>query len=244
MDIKQLEQKKTLLDSHRPLPPELINNLQEWFDIELTYTSNAIEGNTLTRQETALVVEKGLTVKGKPLKDHLEATNHTNALHLIKSLVNLKPSDLTESQLLEIHASVLKGIDDPHAGKYRKVSVRIAGSTVVFPSALKVPDLMHVFMQWVQSIDLDPLTHAAMAHYKLVSIHPFIDGNGRTARLLMNLILMMSGYPPAIIKPEDRLDYINALESAQLGGTLDPFIDLILQAVDNSLDIYLDALSN
>ena len=103
---------------------------------------------------------------------------------------------------------------------------------------------MHEFMQWLQSIDLDPLTHAAMAHYKLVSIHPFIDGNARTARLLMNLILIMSGYPPAIIKPEDRLDYINTLESVQLGGAINPFIDLNFQAVDNSLNIYLDAPSN
>ncbi len=242
MDYKELDQKKQLLDSHRPLPPELVKNLEEWFTVELTYTSNAIEGNTLTRQETALVVEKGLTVKGKPLKDHLEATNHVNALHLVHGLILLKHQELKESHLLGIHAAILKSIDDPNAGKYRRVSVRIAGSTVTFPDALQVPDLMREFIDWLQAAKLHPVELAILAHYKLVTIHPFVDGNCRTARLLTNLLLMMFGYPPAVICPEDRLEYINALESAQLGGSLDAFRDVVEQSVNTSLDAYLSSL--
>lgn len=244
MKYDLLTHKKNQLDSHRPLPPALVTNLAEWFRVELTYTSNALEGNTLTRRETALVVEKGLTVGGKSLKEHLEAANHAHALDFIYGLTKRPPASITENDILHIHNVILKGIDDDNAGHYRNVPVRISGSAVILPNPRKVPDKMQAFIAWLQQADLHPVLLAAEAHYELVTIHPFVDGNGRTARLLMNMILMMSGYPPAIIRPQDRLAYIGALEKAQLGGPKESYLKLITQAASRSLDIYLQAVQN
>jgi Fic family protein len=191
MIYEKLHKKKQELDSHRPLAKALLNNLNDWFRVELTYTSNAIEGNTLTRQETALVVEKGLTVGGKSLKEHLEATNHASALNWVMDLVNKPTKHLTENDILHLHYLILKGIDDENTGHYRNVAVRISGSTVILPNSRKVPDLMANFAKWMQQCEIDPIELAALAHYELVTIHPFVDGNGRTARLLMNLMSLL-----------------------------------------------------
>jgi Fic family protein len=241
-----LSTKKAELDQHRPLPPELVTNLDDWFRVELTYTSNAIEGNTLTRQETALVVEKGLTVRGKSLSEHLEAHNHAKALDFVKSLIGKPSSQITEIDILTIHGLILQGIDDPNAGRYRSVPVRISGSMVVLPNHMKVARLMAEFVtNTLQRADkYHPIALATLAHYELVTIHPFADGNGRTARLLMNLILMQNGYPPAIISKRQRERYISSLEQAQLGGSRDTFDQLIAKAVERSLDIYLKAVRN
>lgn len=245
MKCDDLTEMKVLLDEYRPLPEALVRNLDEWFRVELTYTSNAIEGNTLTRRETALVVEKGLTVGGKSLTEHLEATNHAGAIDWIRKQVERKPQNVTQRDILELHALVLKGVDDTNAGRYRNVAVRISGSAVVLPNPLKVPDLMEEFADWLsQSRELHPVELAAEAHYRLVTIHPFVDGNGRTARLLMNMILIMSGYPTAIIRKRERLTYIGALEKAQLGGSKENFLAIISKAVKRSFDIYLKALSD
>lgn len=242
MKYDQLTQKKHLLDQYRPLPKALVQNLDDWFRIELTYTSNAIEGNTLTRRETALVVEKGLAVGGKSLKEHLEATNHAHALDWVNELVKRLPAQINEKDVLYIHELILKGIDDASAGHYRNVPVRIAGSTVILPNPRKVLDLMTDFTFWLQQTsELHPIEFAAEAHYQLVTIHPFVDGNGRTARLLMNMILLMHGYPFAIIRKRDRLAYLAALEQAQLGGSKEAYLQLIAKSVDRSLDIYLKA---
>lgn len=241
--LQALTEKKQKLDSFRPLPLELVRNLDEWFKIELTYTSNAIEGNTLTRAETALVVEKGLTVQGKSLKEHLEATNHAQALDYIKTLVTQKRQDLTLTTIFTIHSLILKKIEESNAGRYRTQHVRLTGSETILPNPVKVPDLMSQFIKWLTGNNRDHIVKiSADAHYKFVTIHPFTDGNGRTARLLMNLLLMQEGYPPAIIRKEDRLAYINDLEKAQTGGDLDDFYNVIYEAVDRSLDIYLEAL--
>lgn len=240
--IARLEEKRQKIQKFCPLPQELIKNLEEWFRIELTYTSNAIEGNTLTRQETALVVEKGLTVEGKTLKEQLEAVNHAEALSYIKTLAGKKTTDIGEKQIKEIHRIILRGIDDRNAGAYRDVSVRIAGSRVIMPNPLKVPRLMDEFIRWLHSCKNQPVKVAALAHFKLVSIHPFVDGNGRCARLLMNLILIQNGFPAAIIKKEDRLKYINSIENGQLNNKLDDYYKIIYDALDYSLDIYLNAL--
>lgn len=242
MDYEKLINKKFELDQYRPLPQALVKNLDDWFLVELTYTSNAIEGNTLTRAETALVVEKGLTIGGRSLKEHFEANNHAHALGWVKTLVSKPISDISEDIILQIHRYILEAIDDTNAGYYRNISVRISGSPVILPNPRKIPDLMVDFIEWLRSSTQNPIELAALAHYKFVTIHPFVDGNGRTARLLMNLILMIYGYPPAIIRPEDRLEYIKSLESAQLGGSLDKYIALIARAVERSLDIYLKAV--
>ncbi len=242
MNLSDLTRKKALLDTYRPLPPALVKNLEQWFLVELTYTSNAIEGNTLTRKETALVVEKGLTVSGKSLAEHLEATNHAAALRHIMALARSKTKKLTESALLDIHDAILRGVADSHAGRYRSVPVRISGSMVVLPNPRKVPELMEQFIRTLASDKTShPVLLAAEAHYQLVTIHPFVDGNGRTARLLMNLILMQHGYPPALIRARDRLKYIQSLETAQLGGSKEAFYGIIREAVERSLDIYLNA---
>jgi len=235
--------KKQRLDAYKPLPADLVKNLEEWFRIELTYTSNAIEGNTLTRQETALIVDEGITVEGKSLQEHLEAINHNKALDFVKTLADKKRQDITEADILNIHQIILEKIDDTNAGRYRTVSVRLKGSETVLPNSVKVPELMKDFMTWLHADNNDhPVKIAADAHFKFVSIHPFIDGNGRTARLLMNLLLEQSGYTPAVIRKEDRGIYIKSLEEAQTKNDLNNYYQCIYESVDRSLDIYLEAL--
>ncbi len=244
MNYDRLTKKKACLDEFRPLSAALAGNLDDWFRVELTYTSNAIEGNTLTRRETALVIEKGLTVGGKSLTEHLEATNHAHALDWIREQIKRKPTSLTGKDILHIHEVILKGIDEANAGHYRSIPVRLSGSTVILPNARKVPDLMAEFVEWLgKDQELHPIELAAEAHYRLVTIHPFVDGNGRTGRLLMNLILLMTGYPVAIIRKRDRLSYIGSLEEAQLGGSKDNYHTIIAKAVERSLDIYLNAVT-
>lgn len=242
--LTTLEKKKQRLDAYRPFSVDLATNLREWFKIELTFTSNAIEGNTLSRAETALVIEKGLTVDGKTLQEHLEAVNHAQAFEWIMQQIDTKKQDITESVILTLHQLILQKIDDTNAGRYRTVPVRIAGSTVIMPNAMKVPELMREFVSWLHNSDTNPLALAIDAHLKLVSIHPFVDGNGRTARLLMNLLLIQAGYPPAIIRKEDRKQYIATIEKAQLGGSLADYYALMYEAIDRSLDIYLNALED
>jgi len=244
MDYSPLTAKKEQIDQFRPLPAALVKNLEEWFLIELTYTSNALEGNTLTRKETAAVVEKGLTIGGKSLVEHLEAANHAKALTDTMALAGSKTSDLTENDILTIHNTILRGIDDDNAGHYRSIPVRISGSPVVLPNPKRVPDHMQQFITEITAENnKHPVELAAQAHYQLVTIHPFVDGNGRTARLLMNLILLQHGYPPALIRTRDRMKYISSLEKAQLGGPDLDYHKVIYDAANRSLDIYLNAVS-
>lgn len=240
-----LSEKKQKLDQFRPLPKELVSNLENWFKVELTYTSNALEGNTLTRQETAVVVEKGLTIGGKSLVEHLEATNHAAALGKVVQIAQLETARISEHTILDLHSTILHGIDDANAGRYRSIAVRISGSKVVLPNPAKVPTLMAEFVQEIGNrLDWHPVALAAEAHYQLVTIHPFIDGNGRTARLLMNLILLQNGYPPALIRKRDRVPYLNSLEKAQLGGSQDDYHAIIAKGVSRSFDIYFQALDS
>ena len=249
MDYKKLTEKKQKLNKHRPLNPHLIKNLDEWFKIELTYTSNAIEGNTLSRSETALVVEKGITIGGKSIVEHLEANNTAAALDFVREQIKIKPHQIKEKTVLKIHEIILGKINQENAGFYRRVPVRISGSSVVLPNWSKVNSLMNEFFLWLeQETKMHAVELAAEAHYRLVTIHPFIDGNGRTARLLMNMILMMKGYPPAIIRKKDRLAYLNSLEKAQLNqgvkNSKKDYFKLIIDAVNRSLDIYLKAVNH
>ena len=234
-------EKKEQLDTYRPLPPALVTNLDAWFTIELAYTSNAIEGNTLSKSETALVVEKGLTVGGKTLREHLEAVNHVIAFDLIKHLVPLTKQDITLNDILDIHRIILKSIDDAHAGVWRTIAVKLSHSNMILPSPMVLPDIMNDFLAWLHETQEHIVKIAADAHYKFVAIHPFVDGNGRTARLFMNLLLMQAGYPPVAIGKEDRSAYINALEKADLTHDMSDFYVLIFTALERSLDIYLEA---
>ncbi len=245
--LKRLTQKKKELDRKKLLSPEVLKSLEGWLKIELTYSSNAIEGNTLTRLETAEVVERGVSavLKGKPLKDQLEAINHAKAVEFIRSLVKNKKSHqfITEEDIKKIHRIILAGINDEWAGRYRESEVFIKGSSVEFPQPHKVPYHMAEFVQWLETQqDSHPVRVAADAHFKLVSIHPFVDGNGRTARLLMNLIMLINGYPVAIIRNEDRTGYLEAVNLGQTKGDLEMFYAVIEEAEERSLEAYLSAV--
>jgi Fic family protein len=181
--LNQIDALKARLDRLHPLPPELVDNLREVYDIRLTYHSNAIakgrsstnEGNTLTQSETQIVVEKGITIGGKPLKDHLEAINHVEAIDFIRNLA-VEERTISEWDIRQIHGLVCKG--ERGAGGYRTVNVMAAGSNYRYPDAILVPELMQGFGEWQQSAPaLHPVELAAEIHYRLVTIHPFSDGN-------------------------------------------------------------------
>ncbi|HXW86471.1 MAG TPA: Fic family protein, partial [Candidatus Bathyarchaeia archaeon] len=225
--LHAVDAKKAHLDSLRPLPEELDHHLDEWTAIELTYNSNALEGNTLSLKETALVVEYGLTIGGKTVREHLEAINHVHAYNFVKECATKSRTDLSLADIFDIHRLILKAIDDKNAGRLRMVSVGIKGTNIVFPSPLQLHDLMNQFMTWLHEAQGHPIIIAADAHYKLVSIHPFIDGNGRTSRLLMNLLLLQTGYTPAIIDVEKRKEYIDALEQYRTAQNPDAFYSLM-----------------
>lgn len=244
--LQLLSEKKNKLDLFKPLPDEIINNLEDWFRVELTYSSNAIEGNTLTRIETAEIIEKGIsaTISGQSLKDQLEAVNHAKALEYIKQLgIELRGHQfITENHIRQIHQIILTGIEDKWAGKYRQTRVMIRGTDLELPEGFQVPDLMHEFAAWLQDQQEEhPVKIAAEAHLKFETIHPFIDGNGRVGRLLMNLILVLNGFPMAIIKNEERTAYLKALNIAQTQQDNTFLYQLFADAVERSLDIYLEA---
>lgn len=237
---------KSILENKRRLS-ELLKNkdnydvLYGWLKTELAYTSNAIEGNTLTRRETTLAIEENMTSGAKPLVHYLEAVNHAKAFELIMELAKDKHT-ITVKDVLAIHKRILTGIDDANAGFYRNVPVRISGSRTVLPNPLKVPDLMEMFNQWLTTTDEDVVYKAINAHYRLVTIHPFKDGNGRTARLLMNLILMQAGFTPTIIRKIDRKRYLDALEKYQTTGNAEQYHNLMLAALNRSLKTAIDML--
>jgi Fic family protein len=236
----QLREKKARLDRLRPLIPKSLEALAAWYDVELTYSSNAIEGNTLTRSETAIVLEKGLTIGGKPLKDHLEAIGHRDALGFVRSLA-AAGERLREIDIREIHRLIMARIDRDEAGRYSTHQRAIAGSPLVLPSPAEIPPLMGNFAIWLATAPAGPET-AFEAHARLVAIHPFSDGNGRTARLLMNLLLMQAGYPPVVIGPEHRAAYIDALQAMQLKSDAGPYQRFMARRLEAGLDHHLEML--
>lgn len=242
LHFAQADQLKAKLDARRPLPPEVVQNLREDLNLRWTYHSNAIEGNTLTLKETKVVLE-GITIGGKTMREHLEAINHREAIHFVEELVQ-KNDPLSEWTIKSIHQLVLKNIDDVHAGVYRKTNVYISGADHVPPDAVHVPAEMEQFISWYQneSGELHPVERAARVHSDFVKIHPFIDGNGRASRLLMNLELMKTGYPPAILPVNKRLEYYEALDAAHIRKDFSPFLKLITQIVADGFKPYFHAL--
>ncbi len=243
--LNLISERKRQLDALSPLSPLTQKELDEWFKVELTYSSNAIEGNTLTRIETAEVLSRGVAavISGKPLKDQLEAVNHAKALEFIKQLAKTRRGHqfITEQDIKDIHKIILSGIDDNWAGVYRQTEVFIRGSEAQFPQPHAVPYAMGEFINWLSGIQGEhPVKIAADAHFKLVTIHPFIDGSGRTSRLLMNLVLIMHGYPMTVIRNEDRVAYLETFNQAREKKNLQPFYDLVEMAVLRSLDAYLN----
>lgn len=234
--------KKKTLDSFRPPPPQVVQKLREQMQIEFTYNSNAIEGNTLSLRETQLIIQEGITIHGKSLKEHLEARNHPEAIAYIEKLAQ-KRSEIEQEDILQIHKLLMRGIDNQNAGKYRTGQVRVAGATFMPPKADKIQPMINELLQTISQNpdELTPIELTAFFHHKLVYIHPFLDGNGRTARLLMNAILISNGYPFTVLLKVDRPKYLRALSEAD-NRNLVPFANFVARSVERSLDMYLLAL--
>lgn len=242
MDFAHLDALKTRLDGLRPLPPAVVRNLHEDLVLRWTYHSNAIEGNTLSLMETKVVLE-GITVGGKRLREHFEAINHRDAILYVEDIVR-EGEALSEWQIRNIHRLVLKNIDDDNAGRYRTINVTIAGARHTPPDQLQVPERMAAFVIWYDGSaqQLHPVERAARVHADFVGIHPFVDGNGRTSRLLMNLELLKAGFPPVVIAVEQRLRYYEALDQAHTEGDYGDFISLIAECAEQGFQPYWRAL--
>ncbi|MFH0819354.1 MAG: Fic family protein [Patescibacteria group bacterium] len=241
----RLEEKLLKLNKLRPLPKSAIQKLREKFQIEMTYNSNAIEGNSLTLKETFLVINEGLTVKGKPLKDHLEAKDHHAALEYLYDLIDKdKKPTVSETLIKNLHQIILQETDKEWAGRYRNTNVIIGGAKHTPPDALQIPQEMRDLIAWLnsQKNKLNIIELSAFLHHKLVHIHPFFDGNGRTARLTMNLFLMQAGYPLVVIMKNDRKKYYHVLDKAD-SGKYEPLVKFVAQSIERSLDIYLKILT-
>jgi Fic family protein len=235
----KIDQLKATLDAHRPLPEAVVKNLHDDLVLRWTYNSNAIEGNTLTLMETKVVLE-GITIGGKSLREHFEAINHRDAILFVEELVQQR-EPLSEWQIRNIHHLILKNIDEQYAGRYRTLNVLISGATHTPPDHLLVPEQMSRFIAAIDD-GLHPVERAARIHVDFVGIHPFVDGNGRTSRLLMNLELMKAGFPPVVIPVEQRLAYYQALDLAHVKGDYKPFIELVVEVGEQSFQPYFFAL--
>jgi Fic family protein len=242
LTFDRLYEKKAKLQSGRPLPASVLNKIREDLSIEWTYNSNSIEGNTLSLRETQMVLQDGITVKGKSLREHFEVHNHEKAIHMLYPLVT-KNYKLRSIDILSIHGMVLRSIEDDFAGRIRNGGVRILGANFTPPNANKVSDLLDELIDYINSNPdkLNDIELATIFHHKLVWIHPFFDGNGRTVRLAMNLLLMRCGFPPAIILKHDRKKYYKALNQANK-GSYEKLMLLMCQALERTLNIYLNAM--
>lgn len=240
--LVDIDKRKKKLDTIRKFDSYRIAQALE---LEYTFESNRIEGNTLTLKETDLVVNEGLTISGKSMREHLEAINHKEAIEYVKYLVD-KNTEINEREVLSIHNLILRGIDQANAGRYRNVQVMIKGSTYTPPAPFLVGKQMEDYYHWYQSAkrQMHPVMLAAEMHERLVTIHPFVDGNGRTSRLVMNLLLLKHGYVIANIKGDakSRMNYYNALEKAQTSGDKSDFIELIAQYELQALERYIKIL--
>jgi Fic family protein len=241
--LNRIEKLKAELDAQRPLSEAILARLKEQLDLEWIYNSNAIEGNTLTLRETQLILEHGVTIGGKSLREHFEAINHRDAINYVQELA-AQEERITASEIRQLHQLVLAKIDDENAGRYRQIAVRIAGAKHTPPDAWDVPSAMEKLMWWLaddEAAMLHPVERAARAHHQFVAIHPFVDGNGRTGRLLMNLLLFRAGYPPAVIEKIHRRQYYSALSKAD-AGNLKPLVNFVGRACERSLRLYVEAV--
>lgn len=241
--LERVELKKARLDKIRPIASAALDKLRESMMMEWTYHSNAIEGNTITLQETRVILSDGITIGGKTLREHFETLNHHEAIAALEGMVQKKYT-MKANDVMHIHGLVLQRIEREFAGRYRNAGVRITGANFTPPNALKVDELMEELLDWInEKNDVPLIVKAMMFHHRMVWIHPFFDGNGRTVRLMFNLLLMNAGYPPAIILQQDRKKYYDALNKANQGN-YEKLMLMVLQALERSLDIYLSHLEN
>lgn len=222
---------KNLIDMNRPFNTEQLSELDNYFRVGFTYSSNSIEGNTLTITETKILLEDGITVGGKPIKDYYEAAGHAQAYDYMLSVARTEQLFITEDIIKRLHALFYHKLDHEEAGQYRKIQVYISGTEYLPPKAEEIPHLMEHLINQMQSSKrlMHPIEYAAICHKRLVDIHPFKDGNGRTARLIMNLILVNAGYGVTSIPPILRNEYINALILSQKENN--PNIDAIIEFI-------------
>ncbi len=240
--LDKINELQKQINHTRPLPGETIKSLKEYYKIGLTWSSNAIEGNTLTESETKVVIEDGLTIGGKPLKYHLEASGHAEAFEEMMELVSQK--SITEIDILNLHKLFYRKIDEENAGTYRKSQVFISGSHYPLPGPERLSVLMKDYEKKIamHRKTEHPVIAAARVHLDFVFIHPFIDGNGRVARLLMNLVLLQEGYTIAIIPPVLRSEYIASIEAAHENDT--DFLTLVCRCVFETQKDYLRLLNS
>lgn len=239
--IDRINKKKEALANLRPLPHAALERVRRQLSIEWTYNSNAIEGNTLSLRETQMVLELGVTVSGKSLREHFEVNNHHKAIELVEDMSRSK-SNLTEHEIRDVHKIVLENIEKEFGGRYRTGQVRILGANFIPPNHLKVKEMVTALINETNDnpSKLNEIELIARFHHRFVWIHPFFDGNGRTARLLMNLLFMRLGFPPAIVLYNNRKQYYRSLNMAN-DGEYDAFVLLIAQSVERSLDLYLES---
>jgi len=230
--FSKVDRYKSQIDTLRPFEGNILKQIKNYYKIGLTYSSNALEGNSLTETETKVLLEDGLTVGGKPIRDYYEATGHAKAYDYIYSVAKGEP--ISEEQIKTIHRLFYSLIDADMAGTYRQERVIITGSSYSTPPPEKMPELMGSFALWLAHSEdkLHPVEYAAQAHKRFVFIHPFIDGNGRVARLLMNLCLIRRGYTIGIIPPILRHEYISLLEKAHRDDQ--PFVRFITERVEET----------
>jgi Fic family protein len=244
--LEYIDNLKKELDGLRPLSGELVTGLKQLFDVDFTYNSTAIEGNTFSFQETKMLLLEGITIGGKSMREHLEIVNHKEAIDYIEELAHKKTEELRRTDIFNIHSIILQGIDSKNAGKYRTVPVYVNlrdGKRHIFCDPLKIADEMDMFFDWLFSSKKEhPVIIAAEAPTRFVSIHPFIDGNGRTARLIMNLVLIQSGYTPAVIQNKERINYLDAIESWQQDDNKEKFYEIIIRYEKESLEKYLETI--
>lgn len=239
--LEALTRAKGWLDECRPLPPEVTRELRQRFEVRLTHHSTAIEGNTLTQSETQIVLEKGVTIGGRSVLEHLEVIGHREAMDFILELAD-STTPVNERTLREIHSLVMKGQGNGNVGAFRTINVMAAGTEYRYPDHLQIPQLMEEFIAWWNApTDRHPVLWASEAHLRFVTIHPFHDGNGRVGRLLLNLALLRSGYPIAVIPVGRRAEYIDSLATAQSGKGTDALDTLVTDAVESSLREVLEA---
>ena len=238
LKLERIDKLKAWLDEFIPFDSTLVAELKKLYDVRFTYNSNAIEGNTLTQSETELVLTKGITVGGKTLDEHLEVIGHKEAIDYIENLAQ-RDTEINEWEIKQIHNLILRKINPEEAGHYRTLDVMAAGTNYRYPPHYLLSQLMGDFAIWLNSesaLRLHPVEYATIAHYRFVSIHPFRDGNGRSARLLMNLLLIRAGYPIVVIDNQIRNDYINALAYGQQNqDDLSQLFTLIFDATISSL---------
>lgn len=234
---RRVQENLVELRSHRPLAKDTLNRLREQLRLYHTYHSNAIEGNTLTLKETRLILEQGLTIGGKSLREHLEATNNAEGFDWIweRARPGLR---LDQSVLRKLHEIVTRGTME-HPGEYRTQQVWIGGSAHAPPAPSDIVPMLDEMLRQLHGIR-EPALRGILLHHRLVFIHPFLDGNGRTTRLAANLVFMSAGYPPVVLRVEDRRSYYASLEEADR-GRYGPFASFILRAVDEALIVFLSA---